>query len=146
MTSLSAIFQGFYHEYQSSLFIARDEAITCVVNGARRYSVDLLQGGLIKRFLVSCYSLHRVKLLHVAIIQINFVMNNVRVFKFHNKWVIQFFNIESFPNYGTVHMNVAIYICNISDMTDTNFYLQVQLDSTKVFNSLMNIIVKFNLE
>ena len=43
-------------------------------------------------------------------------------------------------------MNVAIYICNIYDMTDTNFYLQVQLDSTKVFNSLMNIIVKFNLD
>ena len=46
MTSLSAIFQGFYHEYQCSLFIARDETITCVVNGPRRYSVDLLQGGL----------------------------------------------------------------------------------------------------
>ena len=35
--------------------------------------------------------------------------------------------------YGTVHMNVAMYICNISDVTDTNFYLQVQLDSIKVF-------------
>ena len=46
MTSSSAIFQGFYHECQCSLFIARGGAITCVVNGAQRYSVDLPQGGL----------------------------------------------------------------------------------------------------
>ena len=29
-----------------SLFVARGETVTCVVNGARRYSVDLPQGGL----------------------------------------------------------------------------------------------------
>ena len=29
-----------------SLFIVRGGTITCVVNGARRYSVDLSQGGL----------------------------------------------------------------------------------------------------
>ena len=27
-----------------------------------------------------------------------------------------------------VHMNVAMLVCNPSDMTDTNFYLQAQLD------------------
>ena len=46
MMSSSAIFQGFYHECQCSLFITRGGAITCVVNGAQRYSLDLLQGGL----------------------------------------------------------------------------------------------------
>ena len=32
-----------------------------------------------------------------------------------------------------VRMNVVMYVCNPSDMTDTNFYLQTQLDGTKVF-------------
>ena len=54
-----------------SLFTARGGAITCVVNGAQKYLVDLRQGGL--RLLVSCNSFHHIKLLHVAIIQINFI-------------------------------------------------------------------------
>ena len=32
-----------------------------------------------------------------------------------------------------VCMNVAMYVCNPSDMTDTNFYLQAQPDGTKAF-------------
>ena len=32
-----------------------------------------------------------------------------------------------------VHMNVAMYVCNPSDTTDTNFYLKAQQDGTKVF-------------
>ena len=31
-------------------------------------------------------------------------------------------------------MNIAMYVCNPSDMTDTNFYLQTQPDDTKVLN------------
>ena len=50
MTSSLAIFQGFYHEYQCSLYIARGGAITIVVNGARRYLVDLRQ----REFKVLC--------------------------------------------------------------------------------------------
>ena len=32
-----------------------------------------------------------------------------------------------------VHMSVGMYVCNLSEMTDTDFYLQAQLDGTKVF-------------
>ena len=42
----SAIFQGCYHKYAGSLFIARGGAITCVANGPPRYLVDLPQRGL----------------------------------------------------------------------------------------------------
>ena len=52
-----------------SLFIAKGGALTTAVNGAKRYSVDLPQGGL----KVPCKLLK--KLLHVAIIWMkNFVM------------------------------------------------------------------------
>ena len=35
--------------------------------------------------------------------------------------------------YFIVHMSVGMYVCNLSEITDTNFYLQAQLDGTKVF-------------
>ena len=62
---------------------------------------------------------------------------------------MSFFNIEVFSNYGIVHVNVATYICNISDMTDTNFTCsscRYNWMVLKYLNSLTNIIVKFNLE
>ena len=43
---IMAIFQGCYHEYAGSLFIARGGVITCVANGPPRYLVDLPQRGL----------------------------------------------------------------------------------------------------
>ena len=43
---IMAIFQGCYHEYAGSLFIARGGAITCVANGSPRYLVDLPHRGL----------------------------------------------------------------------------------------------------
>ena len=50
-----------------SLFIAKGAALTSAVNGARRYLVNLPQGGL----KVPCKLLK--KWLHIVIIQINFV-------------------------------------------------------------------------
>ena len=53
-----------------SLFIAKGGALTSAANGAKRYSVDLPQGGL----KVPCKLLK--KLLHIVIIQNKFCMKN----------------------------------------------------------------------